>query len=271
MSKKIKSLNAVSWAAVSLLPALLISSPALSADEDMGWKHEAVIYGYATSIEGDVGIRNIKVPVDVGFDDILDNLKFGAMGYYEGRKDDQWSLIVDVAYLSLYSKQTPVNNNIITVNTKAELSQTVVEAMVAYKVLDHEDPDAFYGDVQLDVIGGARYNKLDLSLGIEAGALGAGSRSKKVDWVDPIIGLRARFQPADNVKVSLYGDYGGFGVGSDSTWQLLARVGYQFENNIELSAGYRVLYMDYEEGSGADYFSYDATYQGPVIGLGYKF
>jgi hypothetical protein len=270
-STNTKTSATLSCAVGLFLPALLMSSPAFSADEEMGWKHEVVVYGYGTSIEGDVGIRNISVPVDVGFDDILDNLKFGAMGYYEARKDDQWSLIFDVAYLSLYSKGTPVNNNIITVNTKAELSQTVVEAMVAYKVLDHEDPDAFYRDVQVDVIGGARYNQLDLSLGVEAGPLGAGSRSKKVDWVDPIIGLRTRFKPSDNVNVSLYGDVGGFGVGSDLTWQVVARVGYQFDNNLELSAGYRVLYMDYEEGSGADYFSYDATYQGPVIGLGYKF
>jgi hypothetical protein len=132
------------------------------------------------------------------------------MGFYEGRKDDQWSLIVDAAYLSLYSKQTPVNNNVITINTKTGLSQTIVEAMVAYKVLNHEDANAFYRKVQVDVIGGARYNNIEMSLGVEAGALGAGSRSKKVDWVDPIIGLRARFKPSDNVKISLYGDYGGF-------------------------------------------------------------
>jgi len=270
ISTSIGKLSARFWAAALVLPIVFLSSPA-HAEEDTGWKHEAVVYLYGTGIDGDVGIRNISVPVDVGFDDILDNLKFGAMGYYEARKDDQWSLMIDAAYLSLYSKQTPVSNSILTINTKAELSQTIVEAMLAYKVLDHEDPSAFYGDVKVDVIGGARYNQIKLSLGVEAGALGAGSRSKKFDWVDPIIGLRTQFKPSDNVKVSLYGDVGGFGVGSDLTWQFLARVGYQFDNNLELSAGYRFLYMDYEEGSGADYFSYDATYQGPIIGLGYKF
>lgn len=268
-----KKVGSRPWALALLLPTIFLSTPAL-AEEDTGWQHEAVVYLFATAIDGDVGIRNIDVPVDIGFDDILDNLKFGAMGFYEARKDDQWSFIVDAAYLSLYSKQTPVSNNVVTVNAKAEMSQIVLEAMVGYKVLDHEDLASFYRKVQIDVIGGARYNQLDFSLSADASVLGlatAGERSKKIDWIDPIVGARARFNPSENVRVVLYGDVGGFGVGSDLTWQLLARVGYQFDNNLEVSAGYRVLYMDYEEGSGADYFSYDATYQGPVIGLGYKF
>ncbi|MEH6524821.1 MAG: hypothetical protein V7723_02015 [Sneathiella sp.] len=260
---------------VSFLFASFFLLPAASSEEKAkNWEHEVKLYLYATAIEGDLGIRNVNVPLDVEFSDILDNLEFGTMGFYEARKDDQLSLMFDIAYLSLYNKQSPVSNNVVTVNAKAELSQLVVEALVGYKVIDFEDPDSFSGNVKVDLIGGARYNELNLSLGTAVSVLGftsAAVRKKKVSWVDPIIGFRARFNPSEKSRLTLYGDIGGFGVGSNNTWQILASYAYLFDNNIEVTAGYRVLYMDYDEGSGADYFAYDATYSGPMIGIGYRF
>lgn len=37
----------------------------------------------------------------------------------------------------------------------------------------------------------------------------------------------------------------------------------------EISAGYRVISMNYESGSGSDYFKYDIDTTGPVVRLGF--
>ena len=35
--------------------------------------------------------------------------------------------------------------------------------------------------------------------------------------------------------------------------------------------GYRILYQDYERGSGINKFAYDITTHGPIIGVQYRF
>ena len=44
-----------------------------------------------------------------------------------------------------------------------------------------------------------------------------------------------------------------------------------FGNDATLHAGYRVLYQDYEDGSGADRFAYDVTTHGPMTGMNFQF
>jgi len=62
----------------------------------------------------------------------------------------------------------------------------------------------------------------------------------------------------------------GFGVGSDFAWQALGVVEWQPFQYASFLAGYRILDMDYEEGSGADYFRYDVSTAGPMLGLNFK-
>lgn len=92
-----------------------------------------------------------------------------------------------------------------------------------------------------------------------------------MDWVDPVIGLRATYVPYDNWFLSGWFDFGGFGVGSQQTYQLIGTVGYRFENGLDLFAAYRSYHFKYETGSGADYLDLDLTYSGPEFGLAYRF
>ena len=75
---------------------------------------------------------------------------------------------------------------------------------------------------------------------------------------------------ADKWKLAGRGDIGGFGVGSDFAWQGLAAVNWQPFKYVSFIGGYRALYQDYEEGSGLDYFRYDVTIHGPVVGLNFR-
>jgi hypothetical protein len=65
----------------------------------------------------------------------------------------------------------------------------------------------------------------------------------------------------------LRGDIGGFGVGSDLTWNLVGLVDFKPWKHVSLFGGYRALYQDYEDGSGVNEFKFDATMHGPILGL----
>ena len=56
---------------------------------------------------------------------------------------------------------------------------------------------------------------------------------------------------------------GGFGAGSELTWDALGVIGYQFNDSISAVAGYRHLDVDYHD----DGFVFDVELSGPVIGM----
>jgi hypothetical protein len=49
------------------------------------------------------------------------------------------------------------------------------------------------------------------------------------------------------------------------------RFGLFGDDNAKFAAGYRALYQDYSDGSGADKFEWDVTLHGPVFALGIEF
>ena len=93
------------------------------------------------------------------------------------------------------------------------------------------------------------------------------SADDKETWVDPILGMRVAFAATDKVNVNGYFDVGGFGVGSDITYQFLSTVSYEFTDSISAAVGYRYLKVDYED----DGYVLNAEYQGPIIGLVVRF
>ncbi|MBV9741706.1 MAG: hypothetical protein JOZ30_18840, partial [Hyphomicrobiales bacterium] len=121
----------------------------------------------------------------------------------------------------------------------------------------------------------------NLTAGLSLADLVIGSRglaiakSGNVDWTDPLIGARARFEIAPGQNIFVRGDVGGFGVGSKFSWQAIG--GYSFDfaqsNGVTYSGlvGFRALYVDYSQGSGQARYAYKMLQIGPAIGVGFKF
>jgi hypothetical protein len=63
---------------------------------------------------------------------------------------------------------------------------------------------------------------------------------------------------------------GGFGIGSDFSYQAQGFVGYRFTRLFQLTAGYRVLGMNYDKGSGENRFRYKMNIFGPTIKFGFN-
>ena len=85
--------------------------------------------------------------------------------------------------------------------------------------------------------------------------------------------LRHQFTPHQELMVR--GDVGGFGLGSQFSWQAVAIYGYgwQLESGGTLTAmlGFRALAVNYIQGSGNDAMALNELMYGPLIGLSYRF
>jgi hypothetical protein len=92
-----------------------------------------------------------------------------------------------------------------------------------------------------------------------------------VTWVDPIVGLNLRTPPGRAVLLKVYSEIGGFGAGSDFTWQVFPTIGFKLASSVSLEFGYRWLDLDYKKGQGNERFAYNVLTQGPVGGFAFRF
>jgi opacity protein-like surface antigen len=144
-------------------------------------------------------------------------------------------------------------------------TEQIYQLSAGYRVADDR--------VKVDLIAAARTTLLDaqLNLTVTTGSplLPDGSRgtSFSESWWDPVIGVRALMPLAEKWTAVGYADIGGFGVGSDLTYQLLAGVNWQFAKSVSAKLGYRYLYQDYENNG----FIWDMTSSGFYLGAGFRF
>ncbi|MDX2306665.1 MAG: hypothetical protein NW216_00325 [Hyphomicrobium sp.] len=168
---------------------------------------------------------------------------------------------------------------------EADVEQLTIELGAGYGVAQWGTSGAA-GFTALDLLAGARYwrQEVDLSvdvtaslniLGLTVSGSRAIARSGEVEWVDPFIGARLRHQLADGAEIDLRGDIGGFGAGSDFTWQASATYNWHLCDfagmPIEGYAGYRGLSVDYQQGAGLRQYEYNVIQHGPVVGMTSRF
>jgi hypothetical protein len=229
---------------LTLATALLPS--ALRAAESDKWSLDVSLYGLAAGMSGEVGIGPVNADVDFGFDKVWDNLDFAMMGKVRVGYA-RWALNADVVYMDLGASRNGVT---------VEMEQWMVEPSLSYTVCKG-----------FEALAGARYNNLNAEI---RGPLGR-NPSGTQEWWDPIVGANLSLPLGKKCSFTVRGDIGGFGVGSDLTWQAFPYFGWQFAQWGSLQAGYRWVYTDYETGSGASRFKYDILTSGPQIGFTFHF
>jgi opacity protein-like surface antigen len=231
---------------LSLALAATLLPSNVRASETNAWTFDVTLYGLAAGMSGDVMVKGIPADVDMGFDQIWNNLEFGAMGKVRvghGR----WALTTDVIYMDLGASKN---------NVSVDFEQWVVEPSLSYRICQN-----------FEVLAGARYNQLDGEINGPLGITPSGTQS----WWDPIVGANVSLPLGEKFSLNLRGDIGGFDVGSDLTWQAFPSVNWQIAKSWSLNAGYRWVYTDYSDGSGANEFQYDMLSQGPQLGVTFRF
>lgn len=216
------------------------------------------VYGWLSAVDGTTGVGPTSVSADTSIADVFDEIEFGYMSYFEVGKG-RWSLGVDAIYGKL-SDDAAFAVGPVTGSADFEQEQAWITARLQYTVCKTDRH-------KVDLFAGFRWTYVDVDIDINTN-LGPGvNLGLTRDWFDPIVGFRSVCDLNDKWFLQLMGDIGGFGVGSDLTWQALAGFGYRFSPKLNGLIGYRALGVDYEE----DGFKLDTTSYGPIIGLSYTF
>jgi hypothetical protein len=233
------------WAVLAVLAVSATAAHAQPASDE--WQVFVAPYLMGAAMSGATTVRGAELDIDLSASDIFSNLQFGAMALVVARKGG-WGVSADLIWMAL---GTTVRN------TNVDFNQGAF---------------AFYGLRELgpaaDVTFGARINTLQGTLAFKGPGIEV---SQDRTWVDPIAGLTLRTAAERPVQLRVYTEIGGFGLGSDFTWQVFPSVGIRLTRGASLELGYRWLDLDYASGEGTSEFRYDVLTQGPVVGFGFRF
>jgi hypothetical protein len=263
----------------------------------------ATPYFWMPSLNGSSTVKGHITDIDATFFGDLIHRKipkelFGLMTAFEARSD-RFSVIGDFTYLLLGVSKSGARSvtlgPVVTAGAQGELDATVkmivAELAAAYEVAHWGPPFGSPGSsTALDIHGGGRlwWQQAEVSLALTAQLAAvlprrtftveggrAVASSGDVTWIDPLVGLRLRHQFTPGHELTLSGDIGGFGVGSQLSWQAVGAYKWTFAQTHGVTwsglIGYRALYVDYSEGSGDTLCDYDMLTHGPILGVSARF
>jgi opacity protein-like surface antigen len=257
---KSTTLAAISASIISATQSLAGSAaaPASAEAEDWEWRVSMPLWAGVPS-SGDASTDGVDAPVDMSVADALSLIDMAAALNIEARLG-QWAFLADGMYLRLSDNVEPSGKLI--ESGQLEIEQTIANAALGFRFVDEET-------WMLDALIGARYNHVGLKFDVDFApeVLGDPHVDGSKGWVDPIIGLQLRGKACQSATFVAKGDIGGFGVGSDITWQLYGGLEFQLTRNMWGGIGWRHLLTDYQNGD----FKYNVSTTGPVLELGINF
>ena len=263
------------------------------------WRFNVALYGWAVGVTGNVTARGQTVDVNASTIDLLqksDSL-IGFMGYFEADKGPV-GFYADIVFakLGFGAGQTNYRNPLpgLSITTSAnaavtyslfiaemgglyevarwhgasEGSSTALDGLLAFRYWNNSVDTNFNANanVNLDVFGIERSRSFGLAV----------ARADAVQWVDPVIGFRLRHQFTPSQQIMVQGDIGGFGLGSQFSWQAIAVYSYAWQyTGYQVAAllGFRALGVNYSSpsGAGVDAVSINEVLYGPIIGVSFRF
>ncbi len=260
MNKKIQ--KGMIAAVLSMGVSAASTSLVLANESGDDWKFVAAPYLWAMSIDGDVTLGNRTADFTIDFvDDILSELDFAALGHLEVQKG-RWGLFFDNVYSDISAKNQTALGEV-----KLDNSLFVMELGAIWRVTDWSSDNPRKSSGAFELIGGARYWHIENEISLA----NIEKREKTADWTDPFIGARMLIPLSERLMLSLRGDVGGFGAGSDFSWNAVGLLGYEFTEMISAWAGYRAVGVEFEEGEGFNRYEIDATFHGPMLGAMFRF
>lgn len=251
-----------------------------------GWDVKVTPYGWMTGINGTITARGRSVSTAMSFMDLVQDSDelIPFMGAWSVGKD-RFSIFGDFFYSKIgfsaeKSKQVnPVAGLELSAKGKAGLDTTLTIAQVAlaYDVIKQ-------GGTSVGFYAGARYWNADAdltlkitgevnlsNLGLKRKGQYALAHSGGFDWVDPLVGIKVKQELTPRDELTLVADIGGFGVGSEFSWQVFGGYSHNWQisksTQMALALGYRILSVDYQEGDGINAKGLDLTLHGPLAGL----
>jgi hypothetical protein len=235
------------WHLSTALCLFLLATVAMANNDD--WEFRLTPYVWLPSLQTDLNIGpNPPVETDTSLFDLLDA---AFLGVAEARKGD-WGFLGEFNYLALSADAVSPRGAL---GAEASLDGIMAGAAVTYRVRS----DAVS---TIDVFAGLRYWDLDAAIDFRRLPEVSTSRS----WVDPVFGMRGQRRLPERWFVDGLAEVGGFGVGSDLQWELVAKIGYRFNETVSASLGYRHLDLDFDDEG----LILDATMSGPFLAFDFQ-
>lgn len=241
-----------------VLAGTTILSAGTAAAED--WHTNLTVYSLVPWV--DLGVAtDAGATTDASADpsDIIEALDFTFMVAGETYRD-RISLLYDLMYTKLGSSGTlsgPLSSNV-----DANMKMLIGTFAVGYEVQRNDTS-------MVQVFGGARYVKFENSVNaVGGGPIGVvAGIDRDEDYLEPMVGIRGRTRLNDRTTLGGFFNVGGFGVGSDLTWDAYVGVDYALAPNRSLNMGFRYLSIEYDGGDA----TINMDQYGPVIGMTFKF
>jgi hypothetical protein len=244
------------------------------------WEFIVLPYLWMTGINGDVTVKGTSSDVDVDFSDILKHLDLGGEVHIEIRRG-RYGLFIDPTFLKLSSdKNVPLGNGVEA--DEVTVKEWLVEFGGFYRFGPWKLGSPYNEFVQrakpfftFDALAGGRYINIDVEIDLKGTPPDSPSEvDGDKNWLDLFVGGRFNFNITNKIPLIIRSDFGGFGFGfsSDFAWNLVSHIGYELPwYRITPVLGYRVLYIDYADGSGNGRFVYNTWTHGPIIGVAFRF
>lgn len=239
---------------------ILCAAAAAPAQADEPWQFQIAPYVWAAGLEGDIAtIPGVPAAsVDASFTDVLENLDAAFMIAGEAH-NGRFGIFIDILYVDVEATGSVPGPLFSTAKLE---SQTFYSTSAGFWRLWSNER------ASLDVMAGVRLWSIDTKLVLGAGILPATTVSHNENWVDPLVGFKARGTLGGGRFFHSVGVlFGGFDVGSDYMWDVFGNLGYQWTDGFSTSIGYRYLTVDYSDNE----FSYDVVQEGPTVALIWRF
>jgi hypothetical protein len=258
-----------------------------------GWQFSFTPYGWMTNLNGDATVRGREVEINEDFFEIVEKSDslLAWMSYFEARKG-RFAFFTDFVWADLgfpghidVQRSRPLATLNISGKAQLDYESFIVQSGIAYEVASWQGNAG--GHTAFDLLGGARYwnQEVDLSVNVvgtvtvnieqlglefERSRRFARSRSGTLEWIDPVVGARLRHQTAGGQEINLEGDVGGFGAGSEFSWQAVGTYGFDINvcgTPVHSVVGYRALAVDYSESGRRGRNGIDLVQHGPIMGV----
>lgn len=251
----------------ALMLSILISGNAKAQDAGNSiqpkseWKFILEPYMMFPNMSGTVGLGDLPdATLDASSNDILGHLKMGFMLNAEA-SNGKWTVGSDFLYMDL--AQGVKDRNLIS-------SGEITAKQVGWEV-----SGLYNATPWLELGIGGMLNSINSGADLNVKTIGGGttakSKSMTKTWFDPMLIARIKSTSGEKFIYQFRGEIGGFGIGSDFAWQMQAYAGYRFSKLFQITGGYRIISLDYENGSGQNRFMYNVDTSGPVVRFGFNF
>ena len=246
---------------IGLLAILAVAAglPAGAYAED-GWTFSVTPYLWVAFPQGDVALASgrgasrptVDPDVQVNFDDI------GLSGAFTGAAEARYGkfgVLGDLTYYEVEADKDIAAGPLPDADGEVTISGT--KGMIVGYWRAYETDRA-----SIDLLGGAHHLGIDADVSVSTPNRQISFGAKEDLW-DPVIGVRGKTLIGERFGVSGLAAAGGFGVSTESLYEVQAYLSYQFNDLLTAEAGYRFYSTKWE----GDRIDYDASFSGPLIGL----